>query len=272
MTRFIVAPQWQGSSSARAMLLIDGAEAIAGDLPRASTTRVDVPLEAGEALGTGILRFSTLVTIRERVSEALAAVQGEVPLVIGGDAAVAVPGIAHALASHPDLAVIWCSARGALHSPASSPTGAFESMALRHAVGVGETPLIVEGLAPERVMLVGVRDLDDAEAGVASSSGIPIIGVDDLADADAVARAVRTSGASHLYIHIDLDVLDPAVISGVTSPVPFGLDVAALTALVAALRAQTPLVGASLSGFAPQTPAAAIEDLGAILRLIGSLA
>ena len=43
MTRFVVAPQWQGSPSARAMRLIDGAEAIAGDLPRSALTRIEVP-------------------------------------------------------------------------------------------------------------------------------------------------------------------------------------------------------------------------------------
>lgn len=33
MVRFLVIPQWQGSPAARAMLLTDGAAAIAGDLP-----------------------------------------------------------------------------------------------------------------------------------------------------------------------------------------------------------------------------------------------
>jgi arginase len=42
------------------MHLVDGAEAIAGDLPRASTARVEVPASAGEALDTGIRRFSAL--------------------------------------------------------------------------------------------------------------------------------------------------------------------------------------------------------------------
>ena len=50
MTRFLVVPQWQGSPAARAMHLVDGAEAIAGDLPCASTARVEVPASAGEAL------------------------------------------------------------------------------------------------------------------------------------------------------------------------------------------------------------------------------
>ena len=83
MTRFIVAPQWQGSSSSRAMQLIDGAQAIAGDLPRASCTTVEIPLEAGESVETGVLRFSTLRRTRELVDLELAPLTEPVML-IGG--------------------------------------------------------------------------------------------------------------------------------------------------------------------------------------------
>ncbi|RIJ25759.1 arginase family protein, partial [Clavibacter michiganensis subsp. insidiosus] len=54
---FVVVPQWQGSGSSRAMRLADGAEAIRGDLPASATHVVDVPVEAGESLGTGVLRY-----------------------------------------------------------------------------------------------------------------------------------------------------------------------------------------------------------------------
>ncbi|HTN55759.1 MAG TPA: hypothetical protein VLZ82_06200, partial [Microbacterium sp.] len=70
MTRFLIVPQWQGSPSTRAMLLVDGANAIAGDLPRKDTTVLDVPLEAGESLGTGVRRLSALLRVRERTEPA----------------------------------------------------------------------------------------------------------------------------------------------------------------------------------------------------------
>jgi arginase len=71
---------------------------------------------------------------------------------------------------------------------------------------------------------------------------------------------------------VDLDVLDPAVITGVAAPVPFGLDVPTLTAAIAALRERLPLAGASLSGFAPAHPSAVVDDMGAVLRIVGALA
>lgn len=71
MSQFLIVPQWQGSPSARAMLLTDGAAAIAGDLPRKDTTLLDVPLEAGESLGSGVLRLSSLLRVRQQVHDAI---------------------------------------------------------------------------------------------------------------------------------------------------------------------------------------------------------
>lgn len=270
MTRFLVVPQWQGSPAARAMHLVDGAEAIAGDLPRASTARVEVPASAGEALGTGIRRYSALARIADAVTDALGQA-AEPAIVVGGDCGVAVPAIAHAAEQHPDLAVVWFDAHADLNSPATSPSGAFAGMALRAVFT--DLPLPGSGaVAADRVILAGAREFDPAEQAFVDEVGLRALSVDDLADPGALAEAVAATRASAVYIHVDLDVLDPAVITGVGLPVPFGLTLDQLTGAIAAVRARRPLVGASLAGFAPADPAAAVDDLGTILRIVGALA
>ena len=269
MTRFIVVPQWQGSPSARAMRLIDGAEAVADDLPRAATTRVDVPPEAGEALGTGIRRFSTLVRVRDAVTEALGA-GSERALVIGGDCSVAVPAVAHAARLAPDMALVWFDAHGDLHTPATSPSGAAAGMALR-TILEGD-PGAGPAVPPERVVTVGMRELDAPEAAFLDETPLRALTVADLADPAALADAVAATGAASVYVHVDLDVLDPSAIIGVTAPVPFGTTAAVVTAAIAALRQRMPLAGASIAGFAPADRDAAVEDLGTILRVVGALA
>ena len=264
MARFIVVPQWQGSPSPRAMSLIDGAELIAGDLPSSACHRVEVPVEAGETLDTGVLRASTLRRIAAHVREEMEAFPGERLIVVGGDSGVAVPAIAHAAAD--DVAVVWFSARGALHTPETSPSGAYAGMALRAVLGEAPEGLAAEGIAPERVVLVGARDLDIAEEIYATDSGIRSARQREVAD------AVAATGAARAYIHVDLDVLDPAHIEGVSSPQPFGLDPAELLEEIAAIRERLPLAGASLAGFAPRTADAGIGDMGTILRIIGALA
>jgi len=272
MTRFLVVPQWQGSPSARAMHLVDGAEAIAGDLPRAATTRVDVPASAGESLGTGIRRVSALTRVADEITAALSATDADEPvIVVGGDCGIAVPAIAATAARHDELAVVWFDAHGDLNSPESSPSGAFAGMALRAVFD--PLPLPGSGTVPaSRVILVGARELDDAEREVVADRGLRLLAVDDLDDADAVAGAVSTTGATAVHVHVDLDVLDPAVISGVALPVPFGLSLDGLVAAIRALRARVPIASASISGFAPASAVAAVDDLGTILRVVGALA
>jgi arginase len=271
MTRFVVVPQWQGSPSARGMLLRDGAEAIAGDLPRSSTTVLDVPLEAGDRQGTAIHRLSALRRIATALDDALTALpDGERVVVIGGDCSVTVAA-ASRLAS-PDLAVVWIDAHPDLNDADSSPSGALAGMTLRALLGDVPEAAPAATVTPDKVILVGTRDLDDAEAQLVAERSIPVLTAADLADPEVLAERVAATGAGRVYVHIDLDAIDPAEFGGTLWGVPFGLAVPDLVAALSRLKARVPIAGATIAGFAPASPDAAVDDLGAILRLVGAVA
>ncbi|MET0589890.1 MAG: arginase family protein [Naasia sp.] len=270
--QFVVVPQWQGSGSSRAMRLIDGAEAIRGDLPSARTIEVPVPGGAGDSLGTGVHRLSSIVAVRDATRQALEAIPADdLPLIIGGDCGVELATVEHAAAAHPDLALVWFDAHADLNTPDSSPSHAFHGMILRTLLGDGEEVLIPEApLSPARTLLVGTRALDDAEADFVDSSGLVRIAPGDL-DPTSLVEAVEATGARSVYIHVDLDVLDPEAVTGVGYPEPFGLALDALVAAIGALRDRFELVGAGITEFAPATPAAAEEDLPTILRVLSAI-
>ncbi|GAA2040227.1 arginase family protein [Agromyces tropicus] len=272
---FVVVPEWQGSVSARAMSHADGARAISGDLPSAATVLVDVPVEAGDALGTGVHRFSAIRRVGERLREALGGLD-RTPITIGGDCGVALTAVATAAAAEPgSLAVLWLDAHPDLNTPETSPSGAFNGMVLRAIAGEGAEGLALvehERVAPSRLVLGGVRSVDDGEQAFIDEHGIVVLGTERFADADAIARAVADTGATRVYVHVDLDVLDPSAIAGLSYPLPFGADADQLVAVVRAVVDRLPLAGASIAGFAPASPEAAIDDLPTILRLIGALA
>lgn len=271
MTRFVIAPQWQGSSSSRAMQLIDGAEAIAGDLPRAATTVLEAPAEAGDAQGSRVLRASALVRMRQRIDDAVSAVDGEHTVTIGGDCGVTL-GAVSAIAGD-DLAVVWIDAHADLHTPDSSPSGAFHGMVLRAILGDGWDLLRLDpGIPAERVVLAGTRALDAEEQRYIDDRGMRTLTASALSDPDALADAVVATGATRVFVHLDLDVLDPAEFTGVAFPEPFGARVTDVAASIRRLRERLPLAGATITEFSPSSPAAAIDDLGAILRLVGALA
>jgi len=267
---FFVVPQWQGSGSSRAMQLAQGAEAISTDLPSARTVTVPVPLGAGSDQGSGVRRLSSVEAVRNELQGALDAADG-VPIIVGGDCGVELAAIGHAASRHK-LAVVWFDAHADLNSPQSSPSGAFHGMVLRTLLGEGPEGLVPRTpLEPGRVLLAGTRALDDAEQQYIADSGIRSFFPDEL-EAGALATALRNSGADSVYIHIDLDVLDPGEFSSLGYPEPFGITVAELIERVREAKATLPMVGAGLTEFAPGSSEQADDDLPAILRIIGALA
>ena len=284
---FVVVPQWQGSVSARAMSHADGAAAIQGDLPASATVVVEVPVEAGESLGTGVQRYSTLLRVKQLTTEALADVGGT-PITIGGDCGAALAAVAFAASrgsstdtsgdagrGDGDLAVLWLDAHPDLNTPETSPSGAFNGMVLRAIVGEG-----AEGLAagpgsrvpPSKLVLGGARAIDDGEREFIDEHDVTMLTVEDLSDPTAVVLALEQTGAKRVFVHVDLDVLDPSALAGLSYPLPFGVGPTELVALLKAVVDRFPLAGASIAGFTPASPDVAIDDLPTILRVVGALA
>jgi arginase len=260
---FVVVPQWQGSPSSRAMRQAEGAAAIREDLPAGSTRDVAVPLEAGDDQSTGIARFSSLQLVRERLTDLLGELDGPA-VTIGGDCAVSAAAVAHA-ARKGDTALVWFDAHPDLNSPESSPSGAFAGMVLRSIVDDGVVPA-------DRVFLAGARSWDPGEEVFAAEAGIRAFGVDELVDPAALVEAVAASGAASVYLHVDLDVLDPAELAGLLDPEPFGLSASALVATIKAMTKRLPLAGATLAAYAPTSEESKVDDAPTILRIVGALA
>jgi len=267
---FVVVPQWQGSGSSRAMRLVDGAEAIRGDLPSASTTVISVPLEAGEAQGSGVSRFSSIQLVRDRLAMALSTIDGPA-ITIGGDCGVELAAVAR-VTDEGTPALVWFDAHPDLNTPESSPSTAFAGMVVRTLIGDGAPGLVpANPVAPGHVILVGTRTFDDPEDAYIKETGIRVFEGDGFTPADLVA-AVNESGATSVYIHIDLDVLDPSEFEGLVDPQPFGITVAKLVESIKALKAEFGMVGAGIAQFSPSSSEQIEEDMPAILRIIGALA
>lgn len=269
---FVVVPEWQASGSARAMRLVDGAEAVRGDLPAAGTFTVAVPLEAGDEVGTGVARAGSLRMVHERTLALLTEIDGWA-ITIGGDCGVSLASVGHANQRHDgDLAVVWLDAHSDLNTPESSAHGTFGGMVLRALTGEG-----VEGLLPARpvdpghIVLAGARSFDEEEERYIAAKGVAVVGVEQLATPEALIAAIEETGARSVYLHIDVDVLDPGQVAKLGMPEPFGLAATQLVELVRAVKARFPLAGATIAEFAPDSPEAAADDLPTILRIIGAL-
>jgi arginase len=158
---------------------------------------------------------------------------GSLPLVLGGDHSIALGTLAglRRAAGEPG-GVIWIDAHGDLNTPATSPSGNVHGMPLAAALALAGEEFSHAGLElpavdPRRVVLLGVRSLDQAERALIRDTGIRAITMTEI-DRIGIERAVleaidRASGAGFVHVSLDLDALDPEIAPGVGTPVKGGL-------------------------------------------------
>jgi len=153
------------------------------------------------------------------------------PLVLGGCCCSHVGAVEGLAARHGRVGVIWLDAHGDLNTPESSPSGNAWGMPLRMLIDGG-------AVGAADVALWGARNLDPPEIDFIATAGIH----DDPA---AVLDRVEA-----VYVALDCDVLDPAELA-VFMPEPGGSTVAGLEKLLIGIRGRGTVVGAGLTGLAP---------------------
>lgn len=186
----------------------------------------------------------------EAVEEALA--DGGFLLGLGGECTASIGAIAAARRFHPDLRLLWLDAHGDFNTPETTPSGFWGGMCLAHIAGLpipgvsfGEEG-VMDG---DRVVLVGARDLDPGEAdNVASVGGHLIPWSEGL-----VERVGEAVSDGPLWIHLDVDVLDPSVVGSVHFPTPGGPDMEQVVSLLEALAEFVPVVALETTAFSAET-------------------
>ncbi|WP_214416720.1 arginase family protein [Sphaerisporangium fuscum] len=268
-TMVLQVPQWQGSSVADARRLALGAEMLAPLVPAGRVVQVPVP-DAEGVERDGVRALDVLTGVAARARAALDEVSGEPVVTVGGDCGVELEPVSAALTRHGDaLAIVWFDAHGDLNTPASSPSHAFHGMVLRTLLGEGHPELVPgRALRPEQVILAGARALDPSEASYVAEAGLAWHSVADLtASPDSLVSAVTATGATAVYVHIDLDVLDPGTFGSQSYPEPGGLGVEALREAVRALTTRFTLAGLGITEYAPHHE----EDQAVLASLLPDL-
>lgn len=248
-------PQWQASGSRTRQRLRQGAAELAelfGARERLRAATDGHPTEARD----GVAALDTLVANLAAIRAARARALGPTVITVGGDCSVDLAPIEAALTAYGDrLAVVWFDAHGDLNTPASSPSGAFHGMVLRTLLGDGPPELSpTRALRPDRVVLAGVRALDPGERAFIDEHAIRHVPVAGFADPAAVVDEIAATGADTVYVHIDLDVLDPDVFGSVGTPEPDGLTLDRLVAAVRALASRFTLAGLCVAEYEPERP------------------
>jgi arginase len=214
------------------------AEAIGGEtvvVPRPEPR--PVPNEVADS-------FDVIRSVRSAVSEAVA--DGRFPLVLAVNCFTSLGTVAGV---RRNVGVVWFDAHGDFHTPQSTPTGFLDGMGLAMLTGDGwdEMRAGLPSVPAENVLLVAARDFEPTEAERIEASALR------RADADTLEAALDALSArvDAVYVHIDLDVLDPSVARANVLAVDGGLDTEQLEQALGAISSRFEIVAAALTAYDP---------------------
>ncbi len=221
-------------------------------------------------------RAAVVASAARETARAVAAArrEGRFPLVLAGGCLAAV-GVTGALRLEGlDVGIVWCDAHGDFNTPKTSPSGYWEGMALAAACGLGLEDVYGDlGFPPVavgRIAHLGGRNLDPPEVEAFARLGVLLLPPRVLADPAAAAGRIaeRLAGADALYLHLDLDALDPADAPAVGFPEPGGIRLDDLVECLARLGPPTAFTLSALR-FDGVDEAAAQRMAAACVRLAG---
>ncbi|HEV8193949.1 MAG TPA: arginase [Ktedonobacterales bacterium] len=223
-----------GPSAIRYSDLGDKLRALGYDVSDLETLHVPDP----EVRAIGDPRLKYLEPIVRAADELAHLVQahirsGSLPINLGGDHSISLGSVSGSANARGPIGLIWFDAHGDFNTTETSPSGNIHGMILGALCGYGDARLVhVAGggphLDPQRVAIVGARDLDPQEKEVLRAAGVHVLTMTDIdrrgmANVTQEAIEFATDGTNGLHISFDLDVVDPTEAPGVGTPVPGGI-------------------------------------------------
>jgi len=189
--------------------------------------RGNIPVRVAESASPAEANAKYLPIIVEACELLAVAVEdvvrtGGFPLVLGGDHSIAMgtlAGVARARGRAPG--VIWVDAHGDINTPITSPSGNVHGMPVHFA-------LEAHSVSPERIVFIGLRDVDEGEKRAIRALGVKAFTMSDIDRTGmgaviAEALAIAADGPGSLHVSFDMDGIDPTEAPGVGTPVRGGI-------------------------------------------------
>lgn len=223
-------------------------------------TEMDLPVDEVEVHDHFALEVGTSFAVARQLAEKVGDAAAAFPLVLAGGCISCVGTLAGLGAPPP--AIIWLDAHGDFNTPETTISGFLDGMALATAVGRcwGKLAATVPGFCPvpeTQALLVGARDFDVNERALLDSSAVHVIDpqrirTQGLRDELGPRLAKIRTYTGRAYLHIDLDVLDPAEARANQYAAPGGLTLAELLGIISLVREQFALAAAAITAYDPE--------------------
>ena len=195
-----------------------------------------VPQPESQPIGNTRLKYlEPILKVSEELADIVTSAleTKEFPLVLGGDHSIALGSITGVTRVYKDISVIWIDAHADFNTEETTPSGNIHGMILAALAGIGNSQLTDIGgwapkLDPQKIILVGARDLDRGEREFLRSHHVHVFTMSDIDKrgiSNVMQEALSLAGKASDGIHLslDMDALDPVHAPGVGTPVRGGL-------------------------------------------------
>ncbi len=272
MTEFLklLFPQWQGSGTDKD-LYYGAIEIRDAFLLENSYEQIDVSIDEELKIKNDILGYDSILLQLKKAIEVVLDHKPQRIFTIGGDCGVELAPVSYLNKLYnTDFAVIWFDAHGDLNMPSSSPSKKFHGMPLRFLLGEGDENIVRECLSKlisHQIVMVGCRELDSPEEKFIYEKNIQVLNANH---SQTLIDVIRARRFKNLYIHVDLDVVDPKCFPSVMCPTKNGISLDTLMGSLKLLKKEFNLVGFSVVEY-KQSDGSYIEKLREIVEFGKSL-
>jgi arginase len=180
-----------------------------------------------------------------QVEDALAA--GRAPVLTSSDCSICITTLPAIARLRPDAWVLWLDAHPDFNDPDTTQSGFLGGMCLAAACGAWDAGFDNGSVDPARVVMCGIRDVDSGERVLVETHGLGLV--------ERPSRLAELLDGRQVFVHLDLDVLDPRVMPGLHWPAEGGFSDGGLRTLLAEVAEAADVIGVEITDF-PSPPLA----------------
>jgi arginase len=161
--------------------------------------------------------------VTEAVSKAVKShiEKGQLALTLGGDHSLAMGTVAGTFAVHPDAVLIWIDAHADINTPETTASGNIHGCPVAFLMGLaGHVPgfeWLKPCVRPDRIVYIGLRDIDPPEKKILKAYGIKAFSMHEVDKygigkvMDMALDHVNPNRDRPIHLSFDVDALDPTV-------------------------------------------------------------
>jgi arginase len=164
---------------------------------------------------------------------------GRFPILTSSDCSICITTLPAVGRLRPEAVVLWLDAHPDFNDPETTQSKFLGGMCLAAACGAWDAGLDAGTIDPSRVVMCGIRDVDAGERVLVETNGVGLV--------ERPSRLAEVLAEREVFIHLDLDVLDPNVMPGLHWPVEGGFSDGGLRTLLAEVADAAEVIGIQIT-------------------------